>query len=93
MNLTELVDIVSSKTEQTKSKSREAVKTTLDTILREVKKGGRVTVVGFGAFYSTMRKARLGRYPQTGADVMIPATRVPRFRPGKEFKNALKKAK
>jgi len=91
MNLTELVDVVSSKTGMTKGKTREAIKTTLETVLSEVKKGGRVTVVGFGAFYSSTRRARMGRNPQTGADVMIPCARVPRFHPGKVFKQALKK--
>ncbi len=93
MNLTEIVDVVSDKIGLTKGKSREAIKTTLDTILREVKKGGRVTIVGFGAFYSSTRRARMGRNPQTGEDVMIAAARVPRFHPGKEFKQALKKGK
>lgn len=93
MNLTELVDVVSDKADLTKGVSRKLIKLTLDTIMKEVKHGGRLTIVGFGAFYSTKRRARMGRNPQTGEEVMIPAACIPRFRPGKEFKDAMKKSR
>lgn len=93
MNLTELVEIVSAKTGLSKEKTKKAIKSTLETVSKEVKKGGRVTIVGFGAFFTTNRRARLGRNPQTGEDIMIPATRIPRFRPGKEFKQSVKKSR
>lgn len=93
MNLTELVDVVSDETELTKGRVRETLKLALDTIAKEVKKGGRVTIVGFGAFYSTKRRARIGRNPKTGEELAIPSARVPRFRPGKTFKLLVRKAK
>jgi DNA-binding protein HU-beta len=93
MNLTELVEIVSAKTGLSKEKSKNTIKAVLETVSTEVKKGGRVTIIGFGAFFTTNRRARLGRNPQTGEDIRIPATRIPRFRPGKEFKQAVRKAR
>jgi len=93
MNLAELVDIISANTAQTKTVTREIVKAALDTILVEVKRGGRVSIVGFGAFYQVARKARVGRNPQTGDAVKIAATKVPRFKAGKEFRDQVKKAR
>lgn len=90
MNVAELVDVVAAQTGQTKTAARDVIKSTLGTILKEVKKGGRVSIVGFGAFYPAQRKARVGRNPQTGAEVRIPSTRVPRFKAGKEFREQIK---
>lgn len=90
MNLAELVDVVASKTEQTKTISREVVKASLEVILEEVKRGGRVSIVGFGAFYQVPLKSRVGRNPQTGESVKIPATKVPRFKAGKEFREQVR---
>lgn len=90
MNLAELVDVVAGKTGYTKTVSREVVKIALDTILKEVKRGGRVSVVGFGAFFSVLRKPRVGRNPQTGESVKIPAHKVPRFKAGKSFRDGVK---
>lgn len=93
MNLAELVDVVAAHTGHTKTVSRDIVKTALDVILKEVKKGGRVSIVGFGAFYQAVRKSRVGRNPQTGDVVKISASRVPRFKAGKEFREQIKKAR
>jgi DNA-binding protein HU-beta len=90
MNLAELVDVVADRTGQTKTVSRDVVKIALDTILKEVKKGGRVSIVGFGAFYQAVRKSRVGRNPQTGDVVKISASRVPRFKAGKDFRESVK---
>jgi nucleoid DNA-binding protein len=93
MNLVELADVVSASTGLTKTASREAIKTTLDTILKEVRLGGRVSIVGFGAFYQTIRKSRTGRNPQTGEVIKISASRVPRFKAGKDFRDQVKKSR
>jgi len=93
MNLAELVDVIAAQTGQTKVTSRDVVKTALDTILKEVKKGGRVSIVGFGAFYQAVRKSRTGRNPQTGDVVKIAASRVPRFKAGKDFRDQIKKSR
>jgi len=53
-------------------------------------RGERVTLVGFGTFQVTKRKARRGRNPQTGQTIQIPARKVPRFKPGKNFRKKVK---
>ncbi len=59
-------------------------------IKKTVKKGEDVTLIGFGTFTRSKRKARLGRNPQTGKEIKIPAMTVPKFRPGREFKNFIR---
>jgi DNA-binding protein HU-beta len=56
----------------------------------EIKKGGTVTLTGFGTFKSIKTKARQGRNPKTGQKITIPAKRVPRFSAGKAFKELVK---
>lgn len=91
MNLAELVDVVAYKSGYTKAISKDIIKTTLEVISKEVTQGGRVSIVGFGAFYQAVRKEKTGRNPQTGDPVIIPASKVPRFRAGKEFREQVKK--
>lgn len=93
MNLAELVDVVADKTKHTKTITREIIKESLEAILVEVKRGGRVSIVGFGAFYQVGLKARMGRNPQTGESVTIAATKVPRFKAGKEFRDQVREFK
>jgi DNA-binding protein HU-beta len=90
MNKTQLVDGLSQQTQLTKTTVEEVINATLDMIKKSVKKGEDVTLVGFGTFTKTKRKARSGRNPQTGKEIKIPTMTVPRFRPGKEFKESLR---
>jgi len=90
MNKEELVERISSKTGLTKKDALDAVNTTLDTVTVTLRKGEKVTLVGFGTFLVRRRRARDGRNPQTGARIKIPAKKVPRFTPGKELKAAIK---
>lgn len=92
MNLSELTDRVAQASGASKAQTREIIKTTFDAMQLEVSKGGRVCIVGFGSFYPFERKQRMGRNPQTGEEVTIPAALVPRFKPGKEFKDNILKA-
>jgi len=62
----------------------------IDTVKKSVKKGDDVTLIGFGTFTKSKRKARMGRNPQTGKEIKIPAMSVPKFRPGSEFKAAVR---
>ena len=62
----------------------------MDTIEKTVKKGDKVTLVGFGTFEPRKRAARTGRNPQTGKEIKIGARTVPVFSAGKKFKEALK---
>jgi DNA-binding protein HU-beta len=90
MNKSQLVESVAEQTKLVKSHIEEILNSTLDLIKKSVKKGDDVTLVGFGTFTKTKRKARTGRNPQTGKEIKIPAMTVPRFRPGKEFKETVR---
>lgn len=90
MNKTQLVDWVAKQTQTTKTNVEFVLNATIDTIKKSVKKGDDVTLVGFGTFTKSKRKARTGRNPQTGKEIKIPAATVPRFRAGKEFKESLR---
>ena len=70
--------------------ANDAINVMVSEITTEVKKGKRVTLVGFGTFYRTNRAARMGRNPQTGMRMRIPARKVPRFRAGDAFKKTVK---
>jgi DNA-binding protein HU-beta len=59
-------------------------------ISKALKKGDKVTLIGFGTFSVKKRSARKGRNPQTGEPIKIPATKVPKFTPGKKLKDAVK---
>lgn len=74
-----------------KRQANDAMRSFFDNVTSNLKKGKRVSFVGFGTFTVTKRKARIGRNPQTGAKINIPATKVPHFRAGKSLKDAIKK--
>ena len=86
MNKAQLVEKVASETRMTKAHIETVLDQAIETIKKTVAKGDDVKLVGFGTFSRGKRKARTGRNPQTGAAIMIPASKVPRFRAGKEFK-------
>ena len=90
MNKAQLIEAVAKATKMTKVDAELALNTALDTIKKSVKKGEDVTLIGFGTFTKSKRKARMGRNPQTGKEIKIPAMTVPKFRPGREFKEALR---
>jgi len=74
----------------TKKEAQEAVDCVLSSITKALKKGDTVTLVGFGTFKVTKRKARKGRNPQTGEEIKIKASKAPKFTPGKSLKEAVK---
>ena len=74
----------------TKKEAEAAVNTILETITKALKKGNKVTLIGFGTFSVTKRAARKGRNPQTGKEIKIAARKVPKFTPGKGLKAAVK---
>lgn len=90
MNKSQLVDQIANSTSLSKASVEEVLNHTIDSIKKAVKKGDDVTLVGFGTFTKSKRKARTGRNPQTGQEIKIPATTVPKFRPGREFKDAVR---
>lgn len=89
MNKAQLVDRITKQTHQTRQSVEETLNSAFDVIRRTVKKGDDVTLVGFGTFTQTKRRARLGRNPQTGVEIKIPAMTMPRFKPGKEFRKLI----
>lgn len=89
MNKAQLVEQLASDMGLTKADCERVVDHTIETVKKAVKKGDDVTLVGFGTFTRSKRKARTGRNPQTGEAIKIPACVVPKFRPGKAFKDYL----
>ena len=89
MNKAELIDEVA-KVTCSKKEADEAISATLAAIQKALKKGDSVTLVGFGTFRVSKRKARKGRNPQTGIEIKIAAKKVPVFKAGKGFKDAVK---
>jgi len=87
---TDLVDAVAKGADCSKKQAGNAVNTLLDTVTKALKKGGRVTIPGFGTFSVRKRKARKGRNPQTGDTIKIAAAKVPAFKAGKSLKAAIK---
>ena len=90
MNKADLVEAVAKVTEMTKADTERTLDAVIDVITKNVKKKDGVKLVGFGTFASSNRKARVGRNPQTGDEIQIPARKVPVFRPGKELKDAVR---
>ena len=85
MNKAELIDQIAKESGITKSQANEALDSFTGSIVSTLKKGDRVTLVGFGTFSVSNRAARNGRNPQTGATIKIKAKKVPKFKAGKEF--------
>lgn len=86
MNKGELVDAIAEKASVTKKQADAVLTAALETIIEAVSTGDKVTLVGFGSFESRERKAREGRNPKTGEKMDIPATKVPAFSAGKQFR-------
>ena len=89
MNKTELIEVVSSKAQITKSEAAEIINTTFDAINEGLASDGKVVLVGFGTFEVRTRSARAGRNPRTGATIKIPASKQPKFKAGKGLKDAV----
>ncbi|MCS6897523.1 MAG: HU family DNA-binding protein [Nitrospira sp.] len=90
MNKQELIDAVAKSADLSKAAATRAVNGTLQAITVSLKKKQPVSLVGFGTFKITNRAARTGRNPQTGKTIKIKAAKVPKFKPGKALKEAVK---
>jgi DNA-binding protein HU-beta len=93
VNKGELIDVVAEKFDHSKKDVANLVDAVLDELKTAVARGEKVALSGFGVFESKVRAARQGRNPQTGATVNIKATKLPKFRPGAEFKALVAGAK
>lgn len=85
MNKAELVESISKDTGLTKTQANSAIDSFTKSVTGALKKGDRVTLVGFGTFSVSKRAARVGRNPQTGAALKIKAKKVPKFKAGKDL--------
>jgi len=90
MNKQELIAKIAKDTGISKAAAAAAIDSLVDGVKKSLKKGNSITLVGFGTFSISKRKARIGRNPQTGAAVKIAARKVARFKAGKGLKDAVK---
>ena len=90
MNKAELVKAIAEQTNLTKKEAEAAVVAFMDIVKNEVAGHGSVQLIGFGTFDSTMRAPRTARNPRTGETIEVPSQRVPKFKPGAAFKDAVR---
>jgi DNA-binding protein HU-beta len=86
----ELAEKMAKDADISKAAAEKALNSMIDAVIKTLKKGNKVALVGFGTFSVSKRKARMGRNPQTGATIKIAARKVPKFSAGKAFKDAVK---
>ena len=91
MNKEELVEVLAKTTKLSKRENEEVLNAFVDAVTKELKKGGKVQLVGFGTFEVGKRAARTGRNPQTGEEIKIKASKAPKFKAGKALKDAVNK--
>lgn len=89
VNKTELIDYIANDADLPKALAARALDSALDGIVATLRKGGAVSLVGFGTFAVGRRAARIGRNPRTGASLKIKAALTPKFRPSKALKDSL----
>lgn len=93
MNKAELIDQIAKDAGITKVQAGEALEAFTSAVVSTLKKGDKVTLVGFGTFSVAQRAARNGRNPQTGEVIKIKASKTPKFKAGKEFSEKIASAK
>ena len=91
MNKQDLIEKVAQSADIPKTKAAEAVDAVIGAIKASLKKGDDVRLVGFGTFTVSPRAATTGRTPRTGEPIKIPASKQPKFKAGKELKQAINK--
>ena len=89
VNKTELIEHIAKNADISKAAATRALEAAIGAVKTTLRKGGTVSLVGFGTFAVGKRAARSGRNPRTGATIKIKAAKVPKFRPGKALKDAL----
>jgi DNA-binding protein HU-beta len=89
VNKTELIEHIAKHADISKAAATRALDSMVGAVKISLKKGGSVSLVGFGTFAVGTRAARTGRNPRTGETIKIEAAKVPKFRPGKALKDAL----
>ena len=89
MNKSELIDAAAKEADVSKATAAKVLDAMVGAVTKAVAKGDSVTLIGFGTFSSSKRAARVGRNPQTGKELKIAATTVPKFKAGAGFKAAV----
>lgn len=90
MNKAELIDAIAEEAKISKTDAKNSLESILESITKTLKKGDKVSLVGFGSFSVSKRAARTGRNPQTGAEIKIAARKVVRFKAGAELADKVK---
>ncbi len=90
MNKADIIEKIHEVVGGTRADAERAVETLIDSITDSLKKNKEVSIAGLGIFSTKTRNARTGRNPRTGESIDIPAMRVPKFRPAKALKDAVK---
>ena len=91
MNKGELIDAIASHSKLTKADAGRALEATIETLEKQLKKGDRIALVGFGSFSISKRAARVGRNPQTGKEIKIAAKKVVKFKAGSDLAKKVNK--
>jgi DNA-binding protein HU-beta len=90
MNKADMVEHIAKSADISKAAAGRALEALIAAVRTTLKKNGSVTLVGFGTFQVAKRKQRTGRNPRTNEPIKIPSTKVPKFKPGKALKDAIK---
>ena len=93
MNKAELIEAIANGSKLTKADAGRALDATIEAVSKSLKKGDRISLVGFGSFSVAKRAARLGRNPQTGKEIKIAAKKVVKFKAGTELAGNVNKGK
>jgi len=91
MTKDEIVSQIAADSDSTKVQARAALESFIGCVTKTLKKGGRISLVGFGTFSVSKRKARTGRNPKTGAEIQIKAKKVAKFKAGKTLSETVNK--
>ncbi|EWH09832.1 HU family DNA-binding protein [Catenovulum agarivorans DS-2] len=89
MNKSQLITAIAEGADISKASATRALNSIIETVQTELASGGKVELIGFGTFSVSERAERQGRNPSTGAAITIPAARLPKFKPGKNLKDAV----
>ncbi len=89
MNKTELIDSIAAKANLSKADSKRALEAFTETVAGSLKKGDKISLVGWGTWSVSKRAARTGRNPQTGKEIKIAAKNVVKFKAGSELANTV----
>src|SRR5438128_3977790 len=89
MTKADLIEEVSRVVEMTRKESEVIVEAIFDSIVRSLRTGDKIEIRGFGSFRTRQRQPRIGRNPKTGADVEVPAKKIPYVKPSKELKDVV----